>query len=58
MAEWIQWHVTLLIDGVDKAGDIGLGCGVLNRLNKKNGVSAPRTWKGRYTLGGLAVFNT
>jgi pentatricopeptide repeat protein len=47
MAQWIQWHVTLLIDGVGKAGELGLACGLLNRMNKKHGVPAPRTWKGR-----------
>ncbi len=47
MAQCIQWHVTLLIDGVGKAGEVGLACGLLNMMNKKNGVPAPRTWKGR-----------
>ncbi len=41
------WHVTLLIDGVGKAVEVGLAFGLLNRMNKKNGVHAPRTWKGR-----------
>jgi hypothetical protein len=58
MAQWIQWHVTLLIDGVEKAGEVGLACGLLNRMNEKNVVAAPRTCKGRWTLGGLAVLST
>jgi len=47
LAQWIQWHVTLLIDGVGKAAEVGLTCGLLNRMNEKNVVPAPRTWKGR-----------
>ncbi len=39
-----------LIDGGGKAGEVGLACGLLNRMNKKNVVPTPRTWKGRETL--------
>ncbi len=34
-----------LIDGVGKAGEVGLGCGLVNRMNKENVVPTPRTWK-------------
>jgi hypothetical protein len=36
-----------LKDGGGKAGEIGLACGLLHRMNKKNVVATPRTWKGR-----------
>jgi len=39
--------VTLLIDGVRKAGEVGLACGLLNGMNEKNVVPAPRTMEGQ-----------
>jgi len=47
MAQWIQWHVTLLIDGVQKAGEVGLACGLLNRVNEKMWCLHLEPWKGR-----------
>jgi pentatricopeptide repeat protein len=36
-----------LIDGGGKAGEVGLACGLLNRMNKKNVVPTPRTMEGQ-----------
>ncbi len=46
-----------MIDGVGKAGEVGLACRLLNRMNKKNVVPTPRTWRAGRLFGGFTVLS-
>lgn len=46
-----------LIDGGGKAGEVGLACGLLNSMNKKNVVATPTTWRAGRLFGGFTVLS-